>query len=121
MNVKKLPGAFLQFSRLIAGIVFVYSGFVKGIDPLGSAYKFGDYFAAFGIEFLESFALPLSVILSTAEMLIGVLLLTGVHMILASWAVLLFMGFFTILTLFIALTDPVADCGCFGDAIILSN
>ena len=121
MPQEKLRSAFLEFSRLLAGAVFVYSGFVKGIDPLGSAYKFTDYFVAFNIEFLEPFALPLSFILSAAEMLIGVALLAGVHMLLASWAVFLFMAFFTILTLIIAITDPVADCGCFGDAIILTN
>ena len=111
----------LQFSRLIAGIIFIYSGFVKGIDPLGSTYKFVDYFVAFNIEFLEPLAFPLSLILSAAEMLIGLALVAGIHMTIASWAVFLFMGFFTILTFIIALTDPVADCGCFGDAIILTN
>jgi hypothetical protein len=121
MPDRKLQGVFLHFSRLLAGIVFVYSGFVKGIDPLGSTYKFSDYFVAFNIEFLEFLAFPLAVILSATEMVIGMLLLSGVYMAIASWAVLLFMGFFTILTFFIALTDPVADCGCFGDAIILTN
>ena len=119
---KKLYSRFiLQFSRLIAGIVFIYSGFVKGIDPLGSTYKFVDYFVAFNIEFLEFLAFPLSILLSAAEMVIGLALIAGIHMIIASWAVFLFMGFFTILTFIIALTDPVADCGCFGDAIILTN
>jgi uncharacterized membrane protein YphA (DoxX/SURF4 family) len=121
MSNKNLPGFMLHFSRLIAGIVFVYSGFVKGIDPLGSAYKFSDYFVAFNLEFLEPFALAFSVLLSSAEMLIGILLISGVHMLIASWAVLIFMVFFTILTLIIALLDPVSDCGCFGDAIILTN
>jgi hypothetical protein len=121
MGEKRLPGFSLHISRIIAGIVFVYSGFVKGIDPLGSTYKFTDYFVAFNMDFLEPLALPLSVLLSSAEMLLGLLLLTGIHMVLASWATLLFMGFFTLLTLFIALTDPVSDCGCFGDAIILTN
>ncbi len=121
MPAKKLSPLMLHFSRLLAGFVFIYSGFVKGIDPLGSAYKFTDYFVAFNLEFLEPLALTLSVALSAAEMLIGVALVAGVHMKVASWALLLFMGFFTLLTLFTALTDPVADCGCFGDAIILTN
>jgi uncharacterized membrane protein YphA (DoxX/SURF4 family) len=121
MAEKKNPGLLLNISRYIAGTVFVYSGFVKGIDPLGSAYKFTDYFVAFNLEFLEPVALWLSFLLATAEMLIGIMLLGGIHMIVASWATLLFMAFFTILTFFIALTDPVSDCGCFGDAIILTN
>ncbi len=121
MPVKNISSPLLNLSRIIAGSVFIYSGFVKGIDPLGSAYKFADYFVAFNMEFLEPAALPLSVALSSAEMLIGVLLLAGVHMAITSWAVFLFMCFFTVLTLYIAVTDPVADCGCFGDAIILTN
>lgn len=121
MFTERISDLLLRISRMIAGLVFVYSGFVKGIDPLGSAYKFTDYFVAFNMEFMEPFALSLSFILSITEMLIGVALLTGVHMLIASWAVLLFMSFFTILTFIIALTDPVADCGCFGDAIILTN
>ena len=111
----------LHFSRILAGSVFIYSGFVKGIDPLGSTYKLVDYFVAFNMDFLEPLALPLSVLLSSAEMLIGFALLAGVHMLMASWAILLFMSFFTILTFYIAISDPVADCGCFGDAVILSN
>ena len=121
MADKKFPGYLLQFSRFIAGIVFVYSGFVKGIDPLGSAYKFADYFAAFNIAFLEPYSLAFSIILSSAEMLIGITLIAGIHMIIASWAILLFMLFFTVLTFIIALMDPVSDCGCFGDALILTN
>jgi uncharacterized membrane protein YphA (DoxX/SURF4 family) len=121
MVEKRLPGIFLHISRIITGTVLVYSGFVKGIDPLGSTYKFIDYFVAFNVEFMEPLALPLSILLSSAELLLGVMLLAGIHMVLASWAALLFMGFFTFLTLFIALTDPVSDCGCFGDAIILTN
>ncbi len=121
MSQNKPSNYLLHLSRIIAGAVFVYSGFVKGIDPLGSEYKFVDYFVAFNIEFLEPLAFTLSVALSAAEMLIGIALLAGVHMILASWVLLLFMSFFTILTFFIALNDPVADCGCFGDAIIMTN
>ncbi len=108
-------------SRFITGMVFIYSGFVKGIDPPGTVYMFNDYFEAFGIEFLEPLSLFFSFLLSVAEMVIGLAILAGVQMFFASWALFLFMGFFTILTFFIALTDPVADCGCFGDAIILTN
>lgn len=108
-------------SRLITGIVFIFSGFVKAIDPLGLTYKLTDYFNAFGLEFLSPLALALAILLSSTELVLGVSLLYGYRMKIAAWAVLIIMSFFTILTLFIALTDPVKDCGCFGDALILTN
>ncbi len=103
------------------GGVFIFSGFVKAIDPLGSAYKFQDYFMAFGTEWLSFSALPMAVLLSTLEFIIGVGILFGIKMRLSAWGGFLFMLFFTPLTLYIAITDPVPDCGCFGDAIIISN
>lgn len=109
------------FSRIIVGIVFIFSGFVKAIDPLGSAYKFDDYFTAFGMEWLQFISLPLSFIVSGAEFLIGVSLFLGVRLKTASWASTVFMVFFTILTFFLAIFNPVTDCGCFGDALILTN
>jgi uncharacterized membrane protein YphA (DoxX/SURF4 family) len=108
-------------SRLVLGIVFIFSGFVKGVDPLGSTYKFTDYFHAFELGFLEPFALPLAIILALAEFLIGVSLLFRFRYRLGVWAVLFFLSFFTIITFVLALTNPVSDCGCFGDAILLTN
>lgn len=108
-------------SRILFGAVFVFSGFVKAIDPLGSAYKFQDYFLAFNVEWLYFSALPLAILLSTLEFVIGVAIIFGIHMRYSAWGGLLFMAFFTPLTLYIAITDPVPDCGCFGDAIIISN
>jgi hypothetical protein len=110
-----------SISCILVGFVFVYSGFVKGIDPLGSAYKFHDYFAAFNLSFLQFLDMPLSIIQSCAEFLIGVALIVGLRQKLTAWALLIVMGFFTILTLILALFNPVSDCGCFGDALILTN
>lgn len=108
-------------SRILLGGVFIFSGFVKAIDPLGSAYKFQDYLMAFEMDWLMFAALPAAVLLSTLEFIIGIGILLGLKMRYSAWGGLLFMAFFTPLTLFIAITDPVPDCGCFGDAIILSN
>lgn len=110
-----------QISRILFGLVFIFSGFVKGIDPWGSAYKFTDYFNAMGLESLVWAAFPLGVLLSFAEFAIGVAFLANWKMRIFSWLGLLFMVFFTPLTLWIALKDPVSDCGCFGDALVLSN
>ncbi len=108
-------------SRIVVGIVFIYSGFVKGIDLLGSTYKFSDYFDAFGISFLKPGALILAYILCTAEIVMGFAMLTRLRMRQFSWLVLIFMAVFTPLTLILAIYNPVSDCGCFGDALILTN
>ncbi|MFP4555571.1 MAG: BT_3928 family protein [Bacteroidales bacterium] len=111
----------IWLSRYLLGVTFIFSGFVKGIDPLGSAYKFGDYFLAFGLDFLMPYTLALSFILCAAELFVGLLLILNVRQLVGVWGALLFMGVFTPLTLVIAILDPVSDCGCFGDAIIMSN
>lgn len=108
-------------ARILLGLVFIFSGFVKGIDPMGSAIKFAEYFETFHLTWLTSSALFLSILQSTAEFLIGVALLVGLRMRITAWAALLFMGFFLILTFYIALANPVTDCGCFGDALVISN
>lgn len=115
MNIVK------QLSRILFGIVFIFSGFVKGIDPWGSAYKFTDYFNAMGLDWMLWAAFPLGVLLAFAEFAIGVAFLFNWWMRLFSWLGLLFMAFFTPLTLWIALKNPVTDCGCFGDALVISN
>lgn len=111
----------LGVSRYLLAITFIFSGIVKGVDPLGSAYKFGDYFMAFGLDFFMPYALPLAFVLCAAELLIGLLLLFNIRTVLASWGALLFMSVFTPLTLILAIYNPVSDCGCFGDAIVLTN
>ena len=110
-------------SRLLLGVTFVFSGFVKAVDPLGTTYKIQDYFAAFGsfFEQFNSVALFLAVALFTLEFVIGFNLLFNFKIKLSSILALLFMLIMTPLTLYIALEDPVKDCGCFGDAIVLSN
>jgi uncharacterized membrane protein YphA (DoxX/SURF4 family) len=110
-----------HLARILVGITFIFSGFVKGIDPWGSAYKFTDYFNAMHLEWLQWAALPLGIILSFAEFAIGVALLFNTFLRFFSWLALLFMIFFTGLTLWIAIENPVTDCGCFGDALVISN
>ncbi|MBA7548458.1 hypothetical protein ES705_40918 [subsurface metagenome] len=107
--------------RIVIGAVFVFSGFVKGIDLLGSAIKFDDYFVAFGIDFLIPVSLPLAIFLVSTEFIIGISLLFGYRPYWGAWGVLIFMSAFTPLTLGLALFNPVSDCGCFGDAIVLTN
>jgi uncharacterized membrane protein YphA (DoxX/SURF4 family) len=108
-------------SRIIAGSVFIFSGFVKAVDPLGSAYKFSDYFQAFHLDFLKFISMPLAILLCATEFIAGFSVLTGLRQKTGIWGVFLLMIFFTPLTFILALTNPVSDCGCFGDAIQLTN
>jgi len=111
----------IRTGRIVTGMLFIFSGFVKGIDPLGTAYKLSDYFSIIKPGLFDDLSLPASVALCTIEFVTGLMLVTGAHIRIASWAAALFMGFFTPLTLYLALFNPVSDCGCFGDAVHLSN
>ncbi|PIE83809.1 MAG: DoxX family protein [Bacteroidia bacterium] len=108
-------------ARLLLGLTFTFSGFVKAVDPFGTAYKLQDYFTAFGLDGLHSFAVLLSILLSGAELLLGLLMLLDELRPVATWGIFLFMALFTPLTLYLAIANPVTDCGCFGDAIKISN
>ena len=108
-------------SRLVLGLLFLFSGFVKALDPLGSSYKFSDYFNAFGMGFLENISLPLGIFLAAFELVLGLVLILGYQKKKTYLVLFLFMSFFTILTFILALTNPVTDCGCFGDALVLTN
>lgn len=99
----------------------MFSGFVKGIDPLGFAYRLEDYFIVWGTDWMMPAAVTLSVILSTAEFLLGFVVLFNLKPRINAWLLLGMMVFFTILTFYDAFENPVPDCGCFGDAIKLTN
>ena len=108
-------------SRITIGLVFIFSGVVKAIDPLGSAYKFHDYFQAFHLGFLNTLSLTLAIFLSTAEFIAGFSIFTGLRYKTGIWGVMILLAIFTPITFILALTNPVSDCGCFGDAIHLTN
>ena len=110
-----------QISIIIVGLVFIFSGVVKGVDPLGSAYKFHDYFLAFNMSWLDWLSLPLGILLCTAEFLAGFSVISGIRQKAGIWVVFLLMLLFTPPTFVLALNNPVSDCGCFGDAIHLTN
>ena len=108
-------------SRLIVGGTFVFSGFVKAIDPYGTVYKFQDYFSAFHLDFLSSFAMLFSVALSIIEFVLGVHLLFGSYRKSTPRLIFIFLCVMTPVTLYLAIANPISDCGCFGDAVHLSN
>lgn len=108
---------------ILLGVVFLFSGFVKAVDPLGTCYKIQDYLTAFGwTDFVpEVIPLLMSIALSALEFCVGVMLLFRVQRRYASAIALALMIFMTPLTLFLAIMNPVSDCGCFGDALVLTN
>ena len=112
-----------SIARTLLAVTFIFSGFVKAVDPLGTVYKIEDYLKAFGGFFTE--LLPLAevgaIALISAELILGVCLLLNVRTHWTSWLSLVFYLVMTPLTLWIALTNPVSDCGCFGDALVLTN
>jgi hypothetical protein len=108
-------------SRILTGLVFIFSGTVKAIDPLGTVYKLQDYFTAFNLDFLKHLSLLFTIILCTAEFLAGFSVLFNIRQKTGIWIVLILMVIFTPLTFVLALTNPVTDCGCFGEAIKLTN
>lgn len=113
--------ALTECCRLLIGAVFVFSGFVKAVDPVGFSIKIGDYLIAFGLDRFQPVSLVLGFNLIAIEFMLGVCVLLGAYRRYASFFVLAFMVFMTPLTLYLALFDPVSDCGCFGDALILTN
>lgn len=109
--------------RFLLAALFIFSGFVKAVDPLGFQYKIQDYLAAFGLSSWFPAALPLliGIALSAVEFFVGIFLFFGVRKTTTSALALLLMILMTPLTLYLALFNPVSDCGCFGDAWVLTN
>ena len=126
MKNEKVIRNVYTISRLIVGLVFLFSSFSKGVDPLGTSYKIQEYMTAWTIgSFSFEWALPMATFLSVAmitlEFLVGVLMLANCWRKFAAWLLLLMMSFFTVTTFIDALTNKVTDCGCFGDMIKLTN
>ena len=109
----------VNLCRILVGVLFIFSGFVKADDPLGFSYKLGEYFDAFGIDkfFPDPSSIYLSMLICVFEMFVGICLLIGVFRNFASWMSLLMIVFFGFLTFYTAWFNKVTECGCFGDAI----
>ena len=107
--------------RILVGLVFVFSGFVKGIDPLGTVYRMDDYFMAFNLPFFLPYSLGLTIFLCMVEFSLGVSLLFNLWIRKTVWLLVPMMMFFTVLTFFDAVYEVVPDCGCFGDAVKITN
>lgn len=113
---------FVGIARVLVGVLFIFSGFIKLNDPLGFSYKLQEYFGenVLNLEFLIPFALVIAILLVVFELVLGIMLLIGYLPKFTVWSLLLMIIFFTFLTFYSAYFNKVTDCGCFGDAIPLT-
>jgi len=124
MSIKK---AILNICRILVGLLFIFSGFIKANDPLGFSYKLDEYFSVFHTAWhgfpaamLTPISAYISMIICVFEMFVGICLLLGVFKQFTAWMLLIMIVFFSFLTFYSAYFNKVTDCGCFGDAIHLT-
>lgn len=120
---QRLLKMIVNLCRIIVAVTFIFSGFVKAIDPIGTQYKLQDYLGAIGMAgILPNWTLlAVAVFLAAIEFCIGIFLLFAIQRRLISKLTVAFMAFMTMVTAWIVVADPVKDCGCFGDALHLTN
>ena len=113
----------VNLCRIIVALTFIFSGFVKAIDPIGLQYKLQDYLGAIGIPgFLPDWMLLImAVLLAAVEFCMGIFLLFAIQRRLISKSIVVFMSIMTLITVWLVVANPVKDCGCFGDALHLTN
>ena len=111
-----------HISRVLVGLLFIYSGFVKLVDPIGSQYKFQEYFSegVLNMEFLIPYTLPFAILLIISELVLGVMLIVGYKPKLTVWSIFGLNLIFLFLTWYSYTYNKVTDCGCFGDALKLT-
>ena len=124
--------------RIFIGLLFIFSAYVKGVDPFGFSLKIEEYLLSFGMDFLTPLSMVAACGMLIVEFLIGVAMLCNIQVRFFSWVLLLFMCFFLLLTFYLAYAPSIAqavsrrtgssyqlfvpgDCGCFGDFLKLTN
>lgn len=118
-NTTSVPAA-VTITRVIVGVLFIFSGLIKANDPLGLSYKMQEFFEAWGWNALNWSTFSLSIAMNTFEILLGVAMIVGYRMRLFSWLILLLTVFFGFLTGYAALSGKFQSCGCFGDCLPLT-
>ena len=115
--------AIVNLCRLLLAVVFILSGFVKAVDPLGTQYKMQDYLLAMHLNgwIPDVVLLVFATGLAALEFCLGIFMLFAIRRRLTSRAMVIVLAIMTPLTLWLALADPISDCGCFGDALVLTN
>lgn len=113
----------VNICRLTLALTFILSGFVKAVDPLGTQYKINDYLEALSLNYFANDTLTLlaSVLLSAVEFGIGICIAFAIMRRMVSKLAVVVLVFMTAITLWLAIANPISDCGCFGDAVKLTN
>ena len=113
----------VNLCRFVVALTFIFSGYVKAIDPLGTQYKIQDYLTALNLSGLlpDIITLATAVILAAIEFCLGVFLLLAMHRRITTRITFLCMVFMTIVSMWLWIANPISDCGCFGDAVHLTN
>lgn len=118
----KYRALFVWISRLAVGATLVFSGFAKAVDPWGFAYKMEEYLITWGIEWLaQPVIIVLAAFIAMFEFTVGLMLALGAFRHTATYAAAVFMTLMLVLSAYIWIAEPVEDCGCFGDALVISN
>lgn len=112
---------FRRFCAIVLGAVFVVSGILKLMDPVGAGLVVDEYWKFFHLRFMHFSSEPVGIILALAEAVTGVALVTGVWKKIAAIAAGCLLVFFTIITVILAIFNPAMDCGCFGEALHLTH
>lgn len=120
-NNKNREPTWISVLRIFIGLVFIFSSTVKGIDPVGTSYRVEDYLVVLGWQGLMPYALTISFFVIISEFILGIAFLFKAFMKIAIPGMFVMMAFFTVITYFDAVNNWVPDCGCFGDAIKLTN
>ena len=110
----------LQASRILVGVLFIFSGLIKANDPAGLSYKMQEFFEVWGLHGFNDYTLALSVLMIAFEIIAGVAVLLGWQFSLFSWLLLILIVFFTFLTGYAVFSGKIRECGCFGDCIKLT-
>ena len=116
----RLRYIYINTATWIVGLIFIFSGFVKSVDPVGTSIFVEKYLATYGLESLITWALPMGVVLGAVELMLGLMLVAGAYRKVALMATTIFLVVFSVVTLLSATILPIGDCGCFGDAVKLS-
>lgn len=120
-TVHHISGTLTSVARYHLAALFILSGASKAINTFGLSIKIEEYLTAMGLDFFHSLDIAGAILLPSVELMIGFMLLSGISRRVSAWLAFIGMSFFTLLSLWLAVANPVSDCGCFGDLIHLTN